>query len=70
MEAPDEFARLADEIELTVLDLQESVSVSLLIEVLARVMARAEAIPDQRFLSVIQVRTMALLTEETGHEYH
>jgi hypothetical protein len=65
---PDTWERVQDEIQLAVFDFPPSASVSALIEATARCMARAEAVPDNRFLDVLQRRTVEILTEETGDE--
>lgn len=70
MNTAPEFYRIADEIELSLMDFPPSASISLLAEVLSRTMARAEAMPDNRFLAVIQKRTIEILTEESNGVPH
>ncbi len=68
MEMPDHFHRTADELELSLIAMPVNAQIAVLVEVTARVLAGAEAFPDERFLAVLQRHTLALLTEEDSHE--
>lgn len=66
------FDRAADEIEAGLLCYAPETAVALLAEVMARILAANEAMPDVKFLHVVQNRVIAIATEgnvsrETGH---
>ena len=65
MTSHHDFERAADEIELSLLDYASDARITLLTEVLSRTLAQAELMPDTKFLSVIQTRIMAIVSEES-----
>lgn len=65
----DPFSRAADEVELLIYDLEPGDGIAVLIEATARTLVRCEAMPDRRFLDVLQRRTLAIATEDvSGNE--
>lgn len=62
---PDQFQRVVDELDLMTLELSDNERIPVFLEATARVLARAELLPDRKFLDVLQQRTVAILTEET-----
>lgn len=63
-ETPDRFSRVVDELELVTLELSDKERIPIFLEATARALARAELLPDRRFLDVLQQRTAAILIEE------
>lgn len=63
-ETPDQFSRLVDELDLITLDLSDRERIPVFLEMTARALARAELLPDRKFLDVLQQRTVALLVED------
>ncbi len=63
-DATAEFDRAADEIQVALCDYPISSRIALLVELTARTMAEAEAMPDTKFLNIIQQRIIVLASEE------
>lgn len=62
--ATTEFDRAADEIQAALFDYSLNSRISLLVELTARTLAEAQAMPDAKFLNIIQQRIIVLASEE------
>lgn len=68
VEMPDHLERACDEIELAIYDLPPQAGINVLVEATARAMARADSVPNNKFLDLLQQRTVEILTEEDDSE--
>lgn len=60
-----DFERVADEMQIGLLSYQRETRIALLMEVTARILAEAEAMPDTKFLGMLQNRIIAIVSEES-----